>query len=157
MLLDHTTGLLRRGEDEALVVELEFGDGDKSTGGMANLNVLRLGSSEWELRSAVPIVLGDGGGNRGEGYGNKDLMSPDHLGVTRLDFFPDRVVPVGDRFLCWVKFSGSGILVCDMAADPNLVLRRLPLPVTQWPRGGRHYCNRHHSDDEHDDELMQCS
>ena len=110
MLLDHTTGLLRRGEDEALVVELEFGD--KSTGGMANLNVLRLGSSEWELRSAVPIVLGCGGGSRGEGYGNKDLMSPDHMGGTRLDFFPDRVVPVGDRFLCWVKYS-SGILVCD--------------------------------------------
>ncbi|RLM69547.1 hypothetical protein C2845_PM17G03280 [Panicum miliaceum] len=71
------------------------------------------------------------------------------------NFFPDRVVPVGDRFLCWVKYS-SGILLCDMAADPNLVLRHLPLPVTPWPCGGPHHI-RGYSDDEYEDDQMRCS
>jgi hypothetical protein len=84
------------------------------------------------LRSALPIVLGDSRGGM------------------RWDFFLDRVVPVGDRFLCWIKYS-SGILLYDMAADPNLVLCHLPLPVTPWPREGRRY-NLSYSDDEYEDE-----
>ncbi|KAJ1274695.1 hypothetical protein BS78_05G081400 [Paspalum vaginatum] len=38
------------------------------------------------------------------------------------------VVPVGSRFLCWVNYNRSTLLVCDMAEE-DLKLRYLKLPV----------------------------
>lgn len=133
-IFEQTTGVLRRSDDEVLVVELGVSSGSGAPRGTVDLNVLRLGSSEWDMRWAVPIVLGDG---------SRDGM------ILRRWGLPDRAVPVGTRFMCWVKYS-SGFLICDMA-DPNLVLRPVPLPVA--PRVGRGNNGRYSNDDDDDDQM----
>ncbi|CAN6380762.1 unnamed protein product [Urochloa humidicola] len=140
MLFQETTGLLRRSNDELLVVELDVWNkrvGVLRDTAMADLNVLRIGNSEWEMKREVPIVLNNGG-SRGE---------------TRLRLWvPEKVIPIGDRFLCWVKYS-RGILVCDMA-DTNLVIHQLPLPVV--PREGRRNDGSYSDDEDADYQMQYC-
>ncbi|TVT96817.1 hypothetical protein EJB05_57956, partial [Eragrostis curvula] len=103
-----STGLLRRGEDGLLVAELELPyNGPRDT---AELCILQPGCCEWELR-VVPIIFP----NTGEP--NK-LME---------GWRTDVVVPVSDRFLCWVDYL-RGFLLGDMAeASPKL--RYVALPI----------------------------
>ncbi|TVU26518.1 hypothetical protein EJB05_29068, partial [Eragrostis curvula] len=117
MLLKETTGLLRRKEDEILVVELEHTFQRGTPEDTAELCMHRLGESEWEIKREVPIVFDKGS------KGNE-------LQRWR---FPNRAVPVGDRFLCWVNYI-HGFLLCDMAeATPKL--RYVTLPVVPFVKG----------------------
>ncbi|KAF0895791.1 hypothetical protein E2562_016524 [Oryza meyeriana var. granulata] len=87
------TGVLRRGEDELAVVQLELGyDTPRST---AELCVLRPGRDYWELMRLS--ILHDG-----ETVGNE--LSSWHA---------DAVVPIGDRFLCWVDYLRGFLLCCS--------------------------------------------
>ncbi|KAL6658429.1 hypothetical protein ACP70R_004015 [Stipagrostis hirtigluma subsp. patula] len=122
MLLKETTGLLRRGEDELLVVFLNFMYGSCALRDEAGLCVFRLGECEWEFKEAVPMVLDEG-------------SKGDEL---RQWQFSESVVPIGDRFLCWVNYL-SGFLLCDMAeASPKL--RYVPLPVQPHKSRGCSCC-----------------
>ncbi|KAL6600416.1 hypothetical protein ACP70R_045216 [Stipagrostis hirtigluma subsp. patula] len=91
------TGILRRGEDELLVAQLEV---KYDAPDMAELCMLRPGRP-WELKREVPIV--PSGANR----------------------LIDAVVPVGDRFLCWVSYNLNTFLLCDMAEEENPKLHRV--------------------------------
>ncbi|KAG2556148.1 hypothetical protein PVAP13_8NG062601 [Panicum virgatum] len=106
-LFADVTGILRRGgSGEFLVARIEvLCSGGR---GKANLCVLRLGSSQWELKCLVPVAHEDG----------DEVMGP----LTG----PAVAIPVGDRFLCWVGLRC--FILCDMAdaASPNL--RHVPLP-----------------------------
>ena len=109
---------------------------------LAEVWVLHVGRREWELKPAVPIVLvdeGDGAGGKGE--------KPRPWSWNR-QYMGDKVVPVGDRFLCWVDNSQGYVFLCDMAEErpvgisPELLTlessRRIaPLAALQgsaWPR-----------------------
>ncbi|KAG0528985.1 hypothetical protein BDA96_05G059100 [Sorghum bicolor] len=102
LLFNEDTGVLRRGENDLLVAQLDTGHHDDRPD-LANLCVLRVGRSEWEHKCAVPIL-------HEEGVELMGLLSG-----------PDMTIPVGDRFLCWLWF-GRGLVVCDMAeaASPKL-------------------------------------
>ncbi|KAL6653289.1 hypothetical protein ACP70R_008867 [Stipagrostis hirtigluma subsp. patula] len=119
MKSQQATGLLRRGEDEFLVAQLEVPE--VTPRDWAELCVLHPGrGSRWELKR-VPIIVVHGDGRGG-------------VGRTMKWWQTDETVPVGDRFLCWVDYL-RGFLTCDMAADEaNLKLRYVPLPVAP-PRG----------------------
>ncbi|KAG0528994.1 hypothetical protein BDA96_05G060000 [Sorghum bicolor] len=110
------TGLLRRGDDELLVAQLEAIT-LREPRDTADLRVLRLGGrggGGWELNKAVPIVQNHGGG--------------------KLHVLPDwweavGVIPVGDRYLCWLNYL-AGLLVCDMADKAShFKLRYVRLPA----------------------------
>jgi len=45
----------------------------------------------------------------------------------------DKVVPVGDRLLCWVAYSHGYVFLCDMAEERPSRLRYVPLPVVPPP------------------------
>lgn len=64
---------------------------------MANLCVLRPGSSQWEHKRLVPILHEEGDEVMGSLSG------------------PNMALPVGDRFLSWVGRRSSGFILCDMA------------------------------------------
>ncbi|KAF8690550.1 hypothetical protein HU200_040912 [Digitaria exilis] len=112
-----TTGILRRGgqDGELLAVELGVRNqiGTPSSGRTIDLNVLRVGSAVVDID-----------GRRRDGL--------------RQWTWPDRVIPVGHRFLCRVKYS-DGFLLCDMA-DPNLMLRSMPLPVKPRDEDDDRHC-----------------
>ncbi|KAL6639727.1 hypothetical protein ACP70R_022549 [Stipagrostis hirtigluma subsp. patula] len=95
------TGILRCGEDELLVAQLEV---KYDSPDMAELCMLRPGRP-WELKREVPIV------------------------PSGAPWPIDTVVPVGDRFLCWVSYNLSTFLLCDMAEEENPNLHYMPLPV----------------------------
>ncbi|KAL6647555.1 hypothetical protein ACP70R_014992 [Stipagrostis hirtigluma subsp. patula] len=121
-LLKETTGLLRRGDDELLVVSLDVTYKDCAPRDTAGLCVFRLGGREWEFKEAVPIVLEEG-------------SKGDELYQWRLS---ESVVAVGDRFLCWVNYL-CGFLLCDMVeASPKL--RYVPLPVRPHKSRGCSCC-----------------
>ncbi|TVT96814.1 hypothetical protein EJB05_57953, partial [Eragrostis curvula] len=101
------TGLLRCGDDGLMVVELELPYGDDNPRNTAELCMLWRG--EWELR-VVPIIFPNAGKPR-------KLME---------GWSTDVVVPVADRFLCWVDYL-RGFLLGDMAEDTP-ELRYIPLP-----------------------------
>ncbi|XP_021316309.1 uncharacterized protein LOC8073664 [Sorghum bicolor] len=111
--LEGDTGVLRRGEDDLLVAQLDTGHHDDRPD-LANLCVLRVGRSEWEHKCAVPIVHEDGVELMGTLSG------------------PDMTIPVGDRFLCGVCFY-VGVVVCDMAEEASPKLRHVRLPVYYDP------------------------
>uniref|UniRef100_I1R116 DUF1618 domain-containing protein n=1 Tax=Oryza glaberrima TaxID=4538 RepID=I1R116_ORYGL len=103
------TGILRlRGEDggeEApppLVAQLQIAQ--EPPFDTAELCVLRPGHGhpEWELKTAVPIVHHDGGGERRHGL---EMWQETNVAV-----------PVGDRFMCWANYDLATFLICDMAA-----------------------------------------
>ncbi|KAL6637183.1 hypothetical protein ACP70R_024755 [Stipagrostis hirtigluma subsp. patula] len=102
------TGLLRRGGDELLVVQINL---DSCRRNKVDMWMHRLGSHEWEVKRQVPVVLG----------GSSDEKVPHE----RLDSYT--TVAVGDRFICSVDYH-SGIFVCDMAEE-SLKLRYVQLPV----------------------------
>jgi len=121
------TGILRRGEGEVLVAQLEVGYyAPYST---AELCVLRPGAQDW-VHKRVPIVH-----HEGEGVLVRDWTEI------------DAAVSVGSRFMCWVDYL-SGFLLCDMAEeDPKL--RYVPLPVSPpkmrhrgSDRPDMHYCRK---------------
>ncbi|RLM69890.1 hypothetical protein C2845_PM17G03310 [Panicum miliaceum] len=128
MLFRNDTAVLRRGEGDHVVAQLEvsYGDAPKAFNPVelespdyasrihAELCVLRTGSGDWELVQAVRIVydadMASGGGAR--------LMR---------DWETEAAFPASDRFLCFVDYL-RGVLLCDTAADMG-TLRYVPLPV----------------------------
>ncbi|CAL4989288.1 unnamed protein product [Urochloa decumbens] len=76
---------------------------------------------EWELVEPVPIIRDEGG---------KDIEQL-HTQCGR-----NTVIPLGDRFLCWVKYI-SGFLLCDMEDEESPKVRYVPLPpgVCWDPKG----------------------
>jgi len=109
LLFNEDTGVLRRGENDLLVAQLDIGHHDDRPD-LANLCVLHVGRSEWEHKTAVPIV-------HEEGVELMGLLSG-----------PDMTIPVVDRFLCWLWFD-RGLVVCDMAEAASPKLRHVCLPV----------------------------
>ncbi|TVU26519.1 hypothetical protein EJB05_29069, partial [Eragrostis curvula] len=105
------TGLLRRGENELQVVQLEMTAGSDLEN-FADLCILHLNRSEWELKPAVPIVAAHNGSNEDQ---------------TMSRFGGNMVVPVGDRFMCLVDYH-DGLMVHDLVQDcPRL--HYVPMPV----------------------------
>ncbi|KAL6639725.1 hypothetical protein ACP70R_022547 [Stipagrostis hirtigluma subsp. patula] len=103
-------GILRRGDDELMVVELEIMYDRTLRRDMAGLCVLRVSSDGWEIKQPVPIIQSNG-----------DHELPYHRHGTETGF------PVGDRFLCWVDYT-SGFLLCDMAEEATPKFWYVPLP-----------------------------
>ncbi|KAL6653291.1 hypothetical protein ACP70R_008869 [Stipagrostis hirtigluma subsp. patula] len=120
MLLKETTGLLRRGEDELLVVSLKVRYENWVPQDTAGLCVFRLGGRQWEFKEAVPIVLHD----------RDELEQWLH--------YESSVVPIGDRFLCWVNYLCGFLLLDITEASPKL--RYVPLPVQPHKRRGCSCC-----------------
>ncbi|RLM69872.1 hypothetical protein C2845_PM17G03250 [Panicum miliaceum] len=111
-LVVEDTGILRRGGDgdgEFLVTWIEVLSEHCGGHGMANLCVLRPGSSQWEHNRLVPVAHEEG----------DEVMGP----LTG----PNVAIPVGDRFLCWVG-SLHYFILCDMADAASPRLRHVPLP-----------------------------
>ncbi|PVH33727.1 LOW QUALITY PROTEIN: hypothetical protein PAHAL_8G055000 [Panicum hallii] len=110
-----TTALLRRGDGDVLLVQLHCKYDRDARRDTAEFCLLRRGAPRWELKEPVPIVVHDDGGSKG--------------GVEQLrGRCTNTIVPVGDRFLCWVKYE-SGFLLCDMADDALPKVRYTPLPA----------------------------
>ncbi|KAL6658441.1 hypothetical protein ACP70R_004027 [Stipagrostis hirtigluma subsp. patula] len=116
-LNSRNTGLLRRGEDELLVVKLFLELGYRTD--TATMWMHRLGSHEWEKKQ-VPIVAAE---------------EVPHEGLDSC-----ATVPVGDRFMCWVDYR-SGLVMCDMAEE-SLKLRYVQLPIITEDEFGpyENYC-----------------
>ncbi|OEL16598.1 hypothetical protein BAE44_0022383 [Dichanthelium oligosanthes] len=110
------TGLLRRGDDDALLVQLQLMYDRTLRQEMAEFSVLRVGTSQWELMEPVPIV-DDEDDKAGE--------------LLQLSWCTNTAIPVGDRFLCFVGYK-SGFFLCDMAdeASPKVRYVRMP-PVSR--------------------------
>ncbi|KAL6851959.1 hypothetical protein ACP4OV_020144 [Aristida adscensionis] len=90
--------MLRRGDGELTVVELEDAKYDRATGRYAaELFVLRVGSRQWEIKPPVPVVRherhGDGGG---DDDGDDRLFSKFWSCFER-----GAAITVGDRYLCY--------------------------------------------------------
>ena len=102
----------------------------------AELCVLRPGHGhrEWELKTAVPIVHHDGGGERRHGM---EMWQETNVAV-----------PVGDRFMCWANYDLATFLICDMAAADldNPKLLYVPLPVKPVPPKESDFDDDHHND-----------
>lgn len=103
----------------------------------AELCVLRPGHGhrEWELKTAVPIVHHDGGGERRHGM---EMWQETNVAV-----------PVGDRFMCWANYDLATFLICDMAAADldNPKLLYVPLPVKPVPPKESDFDDDHHHDE----------
>jgi hypothetical protein len=132
------TGILRlRGGEEAppLVAQLQIAH--EAPFDTAELCVLRPGHGhgEWELKTAVPIVHHDGGGERRHGL---EMWQETNVAV-----------PVGDRFMCWANYDLATFLICDMAAADldNPKLLYVPLPVKPVPPKESDFDDDHHHDE----------
>ncbi|RCV37312.1 hypothetical protein SETIT_8G052700v2 [Setaria italica] len=107
-----TTGLLQRGDDDVLLVELDLLYDRSLRREMAEFCLLRHGTSQRELKEPVPIIQDEG---------SKGVEQPRRrCGI-------DTIIPLGDRFLCWVTYE-SGFLLCDMADEAGPKVRYVPLP-----------------------------
>ncbi|KAJ1274824.1 hypothetical protein BS78_05G090200 [Paspalum vaginatum] len=125
-----TTGVLRLGDGDVLVAQLEFYY-DK-----AELCVFRFrpGSGSGWVLSRVPVVHREEEG--GEEYAKLQ-------GRWRPEF--EATVPVGNRFMCWVD-SSDGFYLCDMAAaEENRKLRYVPAPVATASHRGNGRPESHRS------------
>ncbi|KAJ1274671.1 hypothetical protein BS78_05G079600 [Paspalum vaginatum] len=105
-LCHESTGLLRRGEDEIAVAELEVVEPTKE----AELFMLR--SNRWSV-TRLPI-----GTSHGDAKTAKELLS---------SWTTCTVLPVGDSLLCWVDVH-SWHLLCNVFED-SPVLQHVPLPA----------------------------
>ncbi|CAL4989139.1 unnamed protein product [Urochloa decumbens] len=102
--------ILRRGEDEFVVAELDMHEVGQKIPKVAELRLLRsAGRGEWP-----PVSHYDGG--------DADWLSS--------LWFSDDVIPVGGDRLCWVDV-GYGLLFSDVF-DENPSLRYVPLPGDPW-------------------------
>lgn len=90
--------------------------------------LLHPGSHEWEIKQDIPII-------REKGSGGHELA---RWGYSHM------VVPVGDRFLCWVNV-GNGFLFSDVM-EPYPVLRYVALPVEPF--------SKHQLDDVDEDDIQ---
>ncbi|OQU82988.1 hypothetical protein SORBI_3005G058000 [Sorghum bicolor] len=118
-----STGLLRRGENEndLLVVEVDQWYDREAQQEMLEFCVLRTGTStgtgtgtgtdmpQWELMEPVPILL------------DNNEVAP------RLSS-GNAIIPVGDRYLCWVDYE-NGFFLCDMADEASPKVRYVPVPA----------------------------
>ncbi|CAM0146232.1 unnamed protein product [Urochloa decumbens] len=116
-----TIGLLRRGDDDVMLVEPDLMYDRDAQRYMAEFCLLRHGMSQWELKEPVHIIQDEGG------QGIEQLHPRSSRNI---------IIPLGDRFLCWVNFE-SGFLLCDMADEESPKVRYVPLPpVVCWdPKG----------------------
>ncbi|CAL4985586.1 unnamed protein product [Urochloa decumbens] len=115
------TCLLRLGDNDMMLVELGLMYDRDARRYMAEFCLLRNGMSQWELVEPVPIIRDEGG---------KDIEQL-HTQCGR-----NTIIPLGDRFLCWVKYI-SGFLLCDMEDEESPKVRYVPLPpgVCWDPKG----------------------
>ncbi|CAL4995008.1 unnamed protein product [Urochloa decumbens] len=97
------TGLLQRGDDDVLLVQLHLMYDPDAQRDMAEFSLLRRGVPEWELKELVPIFREEGG----EGIEQLRTRGGNNT-----------IIPLGDRFLCWVKYE-SGFLLCDMEDEAS--------------------------------------
>jgi hypothetical protein len=92
---------------------------------LAEVWVLHAGRREWELKPATPIILDDDEGD--------SAVKQDKLRLWSWHWYMGgKVVPVGNRFLCWVDYNRGFVLLCDMAEERSR-LRYVPLPVVPPP------------------------
>jgi hypothetical protein len=103
-------GLLRRGENDLLVVHVDLWYDRDAEWQKAVFCVLRPGMRRWELMEPVPLFQ--------RGYGM--CWSS-----------PRNVICVGDRFLCCIWYSSS-FLLCDMADEASPKVRYVVLPPEVW-------------------------
>ncbi|KAF7106409.1 hypothetical protein CFC21_107143 [Triticum aestivum] len=103
-----STALLRRGDEDLLVAQLTLWGTEGEAPLEAELCLLRSGRWDCELKR-LPILHGDG---------KREEVS---LWST------DAVIPVGDRFLCWVDYY-RGVIFSD-AWEETPQLRYVSLPV----------------------------
>jgi hypothetical protein len=87
------TGLLRRGDDDALLVQLHVYYDRSLQRYMAEFCLLRIGARQWELMEPVPIIVQDDCDE--DGKGSKHIWT----------YCIDTAIPVGDRFLCMLGFE----------------------------------------------------
>ncbi|CAL4994978.1 unnamed protein product [Urochloa decumbens] len=115
------TCLLRLGDNDMMLVELGLMYDRDARRYMAEFCLLRNGMSQWELLEPVPIIRDEGG---------KDIEQL-HTQCGR-----NTIIPLGDRFLCWVKYI-SGFLLCNMEDEESPKVRYVPLPpgVCWYPKG----------------------
>ncbi|TVU26174.1 hypothetical protein EJB05_28710, partial [Eragrostis curvula] len=109
-----STGILRRGDDELVVAELNM------RREVAELVVLRSGDGEWSVIKRPPI---------------RRCMGGDGENIVLSSWRNDTVIPFGDA-LCWVDLR-QGLLFSDVFSQ-SPQLRYLPLPVD--PYFGRERC-----------------
>ncbi|TVU26525.1 hypothetical protein EJB05_29075, partial [Eragrostis curvula] len=120
-LRNFDTGLLRHGDNDLQVVHLEMAPG-RGPDQSADVSMLNLSRGEWEFKPAVPIVAGHNGCN-------EDQTMSWHGG--------NMVVPVGDRFMCWVSYK-HGLIVHDTVQEcPKL--RYVPMPLKPRQGYGSYY------------------
>ncbi|CAN6374383.1 unnamed protein product [Urochloa humidicola] len=109
--IDDLTGLLRRVEDDELVV--------------AKLRAVVVGERRSKKKDPELIML-----RYGEWIIKKPLISHSNGEVSELlppSWRSDTVFPVNDRTLCWVD-SSQGVIFCDVF-DESPGLRYVPLPM----------------------------
>jgi hypothetical protein len=111
-LVYHGTGLVRRGEDELVVAQLQTVSSARSEPGtpelmrVADLSLFR--AAEWSVRRL-------------------QIRFRDTSEVRKLPSFWSAVVPVSDRLLCWVDLRCLGVVLCDVFEETPR-LQYLPLP-----------------------------
>ncbi|PUZ44006.1 hypothetical protein GQ55_8G053500 [Panicum hallii var. hallii] len=120
-----TTPLLRRGDGDVLLVQLHCKYDRDSRRDTAEFCLLPCSAA------ARP-----GGSSRSRKGGVEQLRGR----------CTNTIVPVGDRFLCWVKHE-SGFLLCDMADDALPKVRYTPLPA------GVIWDPKNYGDDKDDDGI----
>ncbi|KAK3119506.1 hypothetical protein QOZ80_9AG0671520 [Eleusine coracana subsp. coracana] len=116
-LYDDSTGLLRCGEDEIVVAELEMeiaeGSHDDPCRPWKAPELIMFLSGEWSVkRPPIISAVTTGDGNL------KKVVSM---------WFTKMVVPLGDRMLCWSD-QQHGVIFSDVF-DQDPVMRYLPFPV----------------------------
>ncbi|KAF8711114.1 hypothetical protein HU200_029120 [Digitaria exilis] len=103
------TCLVRRGD--ILLVELYHMYDRSLQQDMAEFCLLRHGARQWELKEPVPMIIQDEGSTeRPRTRGGRDT-----------------IVPLGNRFVCWVRYE-TGFLLCDMGDEECPKVRYVPLP-----------------------------
>ena len=104
-LYSGSTGLLRRGENDLLVVQVDLWYDLDGRQKMVEFCVLRTGTGtdmrQWELMEPVPILQDD-----------DNEVAPVE---------GNAVIPVSDRYLCWVDCK-NGFFLCDMVDEEEAVL-----------------------------------
>ncbi|CAL4985590.1 unnamed protein product [Urochloa decumbens] len=116
-----STGLLRRGDGDDLLVQLQFMFDREAQQDVAELCLLRLGTPRWDLMEPVPIVYD-------QDFEKGDTM----LWLSRGN---DTALSVGERFLCLFGYE-RGFYLCDLADEASPKVQFVPLPPDVMNRCG---------------------
>ncbi|CAL4995026.1 unnamed protein product [Urochloa decumbens] len=98
-LFYHDTSVLRRGDEELLLAQLEVMRGYSERRGMADLCVLRHSRDQWELKRSLPdLYLWELKRSLRSVHDQGDKVDQE------LDCWQGSIaIAVGDRYLCWVQ------------------------------------------------------